>query len=724
MIVRELITRLGFDADDQKVSRFDRRVANLKKTVVATSAAFVAAAGAAAKLAVDTARYGDEVAKTSRQLGLASEELQEYRFAFDRLGVSQGQADAALERFNRRLGQAREGTGQARDRFEDLGISLRDSEGEFRGMSDLLPEVADAMSQAEDAAQQAAIAQDFFGRSGGRLAMALAEGGDEIRDLREEFRLLGGGLTNEQTKAAELFTDSMTNMRTVLSGLRLQIGARLMPIFQPMMDAFTEFLVLNRELILERAHRAFDLITESIGRLGRLMGRIWGVITGFVDTLNNLIPRGGDAAVAIAALAAAFRRFPGVVILLGIVAALDDISAWMEGAPSAVEKIIGPFDEFAARIGSLRDALAEFLGADPDRMTDWLQDMAAMTGGVFLLATAIRGLGWAIRRFPLVLLGTALVEGTRQLSRWVQSNEDAASDFMDTWSKAASDFSSATGRIASGLKRNIDGIIDVFAGFGEYLTSVFLLDMDGMIDATYRMWNGLENAFAGWFEIITGHFEAAWAVIEPILDAMGFLDPIKAAWQDLSSAFDSILDSIGSAFEAVWERIRPVVEALQWVVRSGSDAIRSLRDGEDRSQTLPNEIDQQELLNQRIQGQLTPQERRRGGSVNAGPVRVGEAGEELLYASGGEFVAHNRALRQMQRMARDIAGTLSGLGTMPDMGGVGAAAAAPVRITDNRRVNITVPPGTSDEQIDFIRNEFERQMDRQIDAAVNALETK
>ena len=630
MIVRELITRLGFDADDQKVSRFDRRVANLKKTVVATSAAFVAAAGAAAKLAVDTARYGDEVAKTSRQLGLASEELQEYRFAFDRLGVSQGQADAALERFNRRLGQAREGTGQARDRFEDLGISLRDSEGEFRGMSDLLPEVADAMSQAEDAAQQAAIAQDFFGRSGGRLAMALAEGGDEIRDLREEFRLLGGGLTNEQTKAAELFTDSMTNMRTVLSGLRLQIGARLMPIFQPMMDAFTEFLVLNRELILERAHRAFDLITESIGRLGRLMGRIWGVITGFVDTLNNLIPRGGDAAVAIAALAAAFRRFPGVVILLGIVAALDDISAWMEGQPSLIERFLGPYDEFIARIHELRDAVAEFFGIEPERLVEILGDIASVAGGLLLAA-------FALGMFTRALKGILVLTGIAALAKGIAALAGAVAAF-------------GGGGVAKGIAN---------------LNALSKISASGLLGKLLGRVGG-----------------GAGAALIP--DALG----------------DGTLP------------------------RDDDRAVGVSPEFDTSNMTEPDWVDQQRLKRHGIMGTLTPQERRRGGSVNAGPVRVGEAGEELLYASGGEFVAHNRALRQMQRMARDIAGTLSGLGTMPDMGGVGAAAAAPVRITDNRRVNITVPPGTSDEQIDFIRNEFERQMDRQIDAAVNALETK
>ena len=356
MIVRELLTRLAFSADESKVKSFDNAVMGLQKSLLAVVGAATAAGAAAFSLASASARYGDEVAKTARQIGFSTDALQEYRFAFDRLGVSEGEATSSLERFNRRLGEARRGSGQAASEFEALGISLRDANGEFKSAEALLPEIADAMAGAEDAAERAAIANSFFGRSGGALAMAMAEGGDEIERLREEFRLLGGGLTKDQTKAAEEFTDAMTNMRTVLNGIRLQIGAELMPVFRPMIEAITQFIALNRQIILTRAHDFFQMLSDAMRNLMAVAERIIGVIGRVVEAVSGM-DNATQAALAVVALWLAWRRFGRFIMAAALFTALEDIGAWMEGQPSLIGRLLGPYEEFAEAVNNVVDAL-------------------------------------------------------------------------------------------------------------------------------------------------------------------------------------------------------------------------------------------------------------------------------------------------------------------------------------------------------------------------------
>jgi len=66
-----------------------RQLANLTRTAALLGTALVAAGGAAIKNFVDAT---DEIAKTADFAGLGVEALQEYRFAFDRAGVSQERA--------------------------------------------------------------------------------------------------------------------------------------------------------------------------------------------------------------------------------------------------------------------------------------------------------------------------------------------------------------------------------------------------------------------------------------------------------------------------------------------------------------------------------------------------------------------------------------------------------------------------------------------------------
>ena len=398
MIVRELLTRLAFDADESKVKSFDGAIQGLQKSLLAVVGAATAAGAAAFSLASASARYGDEVAKTARQIGFSTDALQEYRFAFDRLGVSEGEAASSLERFNRRLGEARRGSGTAATEFEALGISLRDANGDFKSAEDLLPDVADAMMQAGDAAERAAIANSFFGRSGGAMALALAEGGAEIENLREEFRLLGGGLTTEQAKAAEEFTDTMTNLKTVLNGIKLQIGAELMPVFRPMLQAFTEFMALNRASIIEKMGAAFEAISGVFQRLTGFVSDVLGVLS----RLFGLFGEGDDATrnfmIAMAALLFIFRRkwfFIGLLL-----AVLDDFLAWQRGQESVLGRLIGDYETWAARI----DALVEKFGG-------WENAATALKAALGLLV-ALKVAAW-IRGIAAAL---GLLSGTKALA--------------------------------------------------------------------------------------------------------------------------------------------------------------------------------------------------------------------------------------------------------------------------------------------------------------------
>lgn len=230
MVVRELVTRLGFDADESKVKSFGGAVASLTKGLAVLVGAATAASGAAFKLANDTAKYGDEAAKTARVLGTTAEELQANRFAFDRAGVSASEFTTAMEYMTRQT--------------------------EYT--ADQLPMLMDELAGIENANQRAARAQELFGRSGIRMGTAMAGGAAELAAYHERFRELNGGISDADSTMSEGFVDTMTDLGIVMEGIRLQLGARLMPVMKQVIDAFIEFVVINREIINSGLDRFFN----------------------------------------------------------------------------------------------------------------------------------------------------------------------------------------------------------------------------------------------------------------------------------------------------------------------------------------------------------------------------------------------------------------------------------------------------------------------------------
>jgi hypothetical protein len=389
MIVREFLTRLGFDADESKVRSFDGAVRSLAIGLGAAVGAMTTLTAAGFRLASSAAAYGDEVAKTARTLGLTAEALQGLRFAFDRVGVGQDELTNGLERLSRNLGQAARGEATARRGFDALGISIYDADGRLRQINELLPEIVDGLNSVEGDAQAAAIAADLFGRSGIRLGRALRQGSGELESLIEQFRLLGGGLTNEQAAAAEEFTDAMTNMRTVLNGLRLQIGAELMPVFQPLVEAFTDFMIMNRQFVLTNARVFFENLTEAMNRLVAAAQVVAGWIARVYDAVSNLSGL-EKAALAVGLLFFGWQRLGKWFIAAGLIAILDDIAAWMAGQPSLIEKLLGPYQQFAEMVASVVESLGGLenviRGVMALALAGWLLKVA---GGAAALASAL-----------------------------------------------------------------------------------------------------------------------------------------------------------------------------------------------------------------------------------------------------------------------------------------------------------------------------------------------
>lgn len=185
------------------------------KTALTGFAAGVGAAGVIA-LAQRGLELASSLGEVAQQLGVTTDELQEYRYAASQAGVDQDTMDKSLAKLTRTIGQAATGGKAQQKIFEALGISVRDANGHVRTAGDILPEISDALAQIEDPARRAAVQTQLFGRAGQQLDPLLSGGSQALNELRDAAHELGIVLSADQIARADETADKLSAVKQVL----------------------------------------------------------------------------------------------------------------------------------------------------------------------------------------------------------------------------------------------------------------------------------------------------------------------------------------------------------------------------------------------------------------------------------------------------------------------------------------------------------------------------
>jgi len=150
------------------------------------------------KHAIDAA---DETGKLAQKTGLASEQVAGLQLAFQQAGAS--------DDFQNSISKLAKNAADGSKAFEAMGITVKGSDGNLKSTRDLLGEVANKFSGYRDSAEKTALAQELFGKSGANLIPLLNAGGQALDDYDKMAQKLGLTLSDEATKNAEKFNDTI-----------------------------------------------------------------------------------------------------------------------------------------------------------------------------------------------------------------------------------------------------------------------------------------------------------------------------------------------------------------------------------------------------------------------------------------------------------------------------------------------------------------------------------
>lgn len=266
------------------VSAVGDRLSGLAPVVAAVASGFSAAG--LVRVAGDYANVGAEVLATAKSINVGVEALQELRYAASVNKIEAGQLDSSLDRLQKTIINVATGQGdEAVSLFQRLGISARDARGNIKSAVDILPQIADAFARNQNGGMRKAMAESLGIDEA--LIPLLARGKQALLAYGQEARRLGIVLSEDAITAAAAYAEEQKKTTFALEGLRNTVGASLLPVLQPLIETFREWLVANRELVASRVAEAVQAIADAFK--GISLTAILDGVTGFVRAASDAV---------------------------------------------------------------------------------------------------------------------------------------------------------------------------------------------------------------------------------------------------------------------------------------------------------------------------------------------------------------------------------------------------------------------------------------------------
>lgn len=432
--------------------------------------AAVAAIGVMTMATLDSFGALDDL---SKQVGISSAALQELRYAAQLSGVDVEVFDGGIQALTKSVGQARSGTGKLAGFLTRVSPALLKQVKAAKSNEEAFDLMAEAIGRIKDPARRAALASAAFGGAGPVIARMMADGAAGIAGLREEFRKLGGGVSNEGVAALADFGDKVDRLKVSFAGLASEGIAILLAELGPSFDALRDWIVNNQSEIRQS-------IRDSIARLKAFAESIdWPAIkTGLLAVKIGIV----DIAERLGGLEGLAKIF-AAVLAVKVVAALVSAAQYMIAFASAVK---ATYLVLAANpIAALALALTALVAVVIYRWDDLGEFFAEL---------------W--RTIPAV---------------W----NDGVALVLRVWDD-----------LRIGVSRGLDSIVVVFGGFGETMRKAwegFKVGISPITDAVVGVFDAAWSRIGKIVDWIMSGVREVIAGAQQISAAIGFGSPSMAA---------------------------------------------------------------------------------------------------------------------------------------------------------------------------------------------------
>lgn len=461
--------------------------------------------------------------KAVRQTGIDAKSFQVLREGAQTVGVSFDELSDGVKEFQRAINSDGDTASQV---FKKLGVAFKDSNGKIRDTSVLLRETGSALNNIQDKGARTALAEQVG------LSYEMV---DAIGKTRQEWAALekkvaeGRALTQDDLEQAEIFRRTFASVLLQLQQISEKVFATLAPIFN--------FVLKGLQPVIGFIARVVGAFAKLITFLNKTTDGFWLLVPAGL-ALVKVFPLITAGIKAIGAAILANPVFFGVtVLIIGIIAALEDLYVWLNGGKSVIGEFLEGWGIFPDDVRKMIDTVIGYFSAMWDQIIKDFTDLSN-----FL--TAFFSDDWDT---VIAILKQAFVQF------WT--------DLKAIFSPLVNWFSDKFTAIGNWCKKTFDDACDA-------VTQFFIQMWEDIKAPFVAAWNWIKGLFTGGIvettEEMTASLQSVGEILETIFTAP--LNIVKALFSGnfgdigniISDKFKKVADGVKKIFNSTWNAIKSI----------------------------------------------------------------------------------------------------------------------------------------------------------------------
>ena len=190
----------------------------------------------------ESSEYAKEVKTLASVTGQSVEEVQEWQYASDMLGVTYDRVKDSLKEITNKMQEAQNGSEDTAKAFETLGVKLEDTDGNLRSADAVFYDVIDSLGNMSNQAQRDALAMDLMSESAQELNPLIEVGSEGLKKYTDEAHEMGYVLDNEAVEALAATDAAQQKLLKTQEAVTKQISAEYAPYMTEALGDTADFI--------------------------------------------------------------------------------------------------------------------------------------------------------------------------------------------------------------------------------------------------------------------------------------------------------------------------------------------------------------------------------------------------------------------------------------------------------------------------------------------------
>ena len=190
----------------------------------------------------ESAEYAKEVKTLASVTGQSVEEVQEWQYASDMLGVTYDRVKDSLKEITNKMQEAQNGSEDTAKAFETLGVKIEGTDGNLRSADAVFYDVIDSLGNMHNQAQRDALAMDLMSESAQELNPLIEVGSEGLKKYTDEAHEMGYVLDNEAVEALAATDAAQQKLLKTQEAVTKQISAEYAPYMTEALGDTADFI--------------------------------------------------------------------------------------------------------------------------------------------------------------------------------------------------------------------------------------------------------------------------------------------------------------------------------------------------------------------------------------------------------------------------------------------------------------------------------------------------